>query len=300
MFPGCKTTVKYMRLPPGLRRYFIGIFLVEIEVDGDGFVEDFMFPDWATFRFSHAAQAAANSGHGQPAEGCQFSVSGPRNQEVYLRTGSVRQWGAVIHPPGWVMLIGEPADQYANRLFDGMSTPAFEKFRPLAETLFGPEADPDGEFKRLTSFFEAFEPVDDPAIGKIAAVNMVLFDPEIETVAQLAGRVALSRRTLERLCRRTFGFSPKMVLRRQRFMRSLVHFTLDPSLKWVGAMDPTYHDQAQFVRDFHEFMGMTPTQYHQLAKPVSEPMMRERVLYLREQARKWVPESVWPEDNWAA
>ncbi|WP_229735985.1 AraC family transcriptional regulator [Novosphingobium endophyticum] len=289
-----------MRLSPGLHRYFAGVFLLEIEVDGDGLVEDFVFPDWATFRFSHAPPAVANPGGSAQVGGCQFSVAGPRTQEIYLRTGSVRQWGAVIHPSGWAELIGEPADRYTNGLFDGRSTPAFEKFRPLAETLFGQEADPDGEFKRLTSFFEAVESVDDPAVDKIAKIHIALFDPEIETVAQLGDRVGLSRRTLERLCKRAFGFAPKMVLRRHRFMRSLARFTLDPSLKWIGAMDPTYHDQAQFVRDFHEFMGMTPTQYHQLAKPVSEPMMRERVLYLKERAREWVPDSAWPEDNRAA
>lgn len=300
MSPGCRTSVKYMRLSPGLHRYFVGVFLLEIEVDGDGLVEDFMFPDWATLRFSHVPKTVANPGGSEQAGGCQFSVSGPRTQEIYLRTGSVRQWGAVIHPAGWASLIGEPADQYANRLFDGMSTPAFEKFRPLAGTLFGPEADPDGELKRLTRFFEALEPIDDPAVDKIAKVHTALFDPEIQTVAQLAGRVAMSRRTLERLCKRAFGFPPKTVLRRQRFMRSLAHFTLDPSLKWVGAMDPTYHDQAQFVRDFHEFMGMTPTQYHQLAKLVAWPMMRERVHHLRDLASKWPPDSTRSEDSSAA
>jgi AraC-like DNA-binding protein len=38
---------------------------------------------------------------------------------------------------------------------------------------------------------------------------------------------------------------------------------LDPSLKWIGALDGHYHDQAQFVREFREFMGMTPRQYAQ-------------------------------------
>ena len=78
------------------------------------------------------------------------------------------------------------------------------------------------------------------------------------TVAELVRRSGASQRTVERLCRRAFGFTPKLLLRRQRFMRSLADFVLDPTLKWIDAIDSQYHDQAQFVRDFRQFMGMTP------------------------------------------
>ena len=59
-------------------------------------------------------------------------------------------------------------------------------------------------------------------------------------------------------------------------MRSLSNFMLDPTLKWVGALDSHYHDQAQFVRDFHEFMGMTPSEYAALDKPLLGAIMKER------------------------
>jgi shikimate dehydrogenase len=47
-------------------------------------------------------------------------------------------------------------------------------------------------------------------------------------------------------------------------------------MKWVGAMDGHYHDQAQFVRDFRQFMGMSPRQYAALDKPILAAVMRER------------------------
>ena len=61
-----------------------------------------------------------------------------------------------------------------------------------------------------------------------------------------------------------------------RFMRSLAQYMLDPSLRWIGALDGHYHDQAQFVRDFRQFMGMTPREYALLDKPVLGAIMRER------------------------
>jgi methylphosphotriester-DNA--protein-cysteine methyltransferase len=275
MSPGCKTSVKFIRLSKGMRRFFAGAYLLEIEVDGDGFIEDFLYPDWATLRFT--PQSPGNTEGGGAIGNCRFFVSGPRTRETYIRTGTVRQWVLMIHPPGWASLIGEPADHYANRLIDGMTDPAFEKFCRLAGTLFGSQPDPEGEQERLTSFCETLEPLDDPAAETIEKVFLALYDSETETVKRLAEKAGVSRRTVERLCRRAFGFAPKTVLRRQRFVRSLAHFTVDPSLRWVGAMDAAYHDQAQFVRDFHEFMGMTPTRYSQLAKPVVGPVIRERM-----------------------
>ena len=293
MPPSCKVTAEYMSTSPRLQRYFAGVFLIEIEVEGDGFIEDFMFPDWATLRFNHVPLVGGATRGGQALGKATFSVSGPRTQEAYLRTGTIRQWGVLLHPLGWALLVGAPAHEYANRLADGMTDPAFAKFRPLAETLFGPEPDRQGELDRLTGFFDGLEPLRDPSARSIAEVYEALYDPEIDTVPELVERSGVSRRTLERLCQRAFGFSPKTLLRRQRFLRSLTAFTVDPTLRWMGAMDAAYHDQAQFVRDFREFMGMTPSEYGQLSKPVVEPVIRERTRYAREVARELKEGASW-------
>jgi methylphosphotriester-DNA--protein-cysteine methyltransferase len=83
--------------------------------------------------------------------------------------------------------------------------------------------------------------------------------------------------SLERLTQRYFGFTPKLLLRRQRFLRSLAQYMLDPSLNWTGAIDGQYHDQAQFVRDFKAFMGLSPRQYAALPHPILVPIMRQRM-----------------------
>jgi len=96
-------------------------------------------------------------------------------------------------------------------------------------------------------------------------------------VAELAARAGESTTTLNRLCHRAFGFTPKLLLRRQRFMRSLAQFMLDPSLRWIGALDGHYHDQAQFIREFRRFMGMTPGEYAALPHPVLDAFVNERL-----------------------
>ena len=84
-------------------------------------------------------------------------------------------------------------------------------------------------------------------------------------------------KSLERFCRRYFGFTPKLLLRRQRFVRSLAQFMLDPTLSWINALDGQYHDQAQFVREFREFMGLRPTEYARMPHPIVAPIIHQRM-----------------------
>ena len=133
-----------------------------------------------------------------------------------------------------------------------------------------------GRIARLALFVVRRQILETDGALRIVAIHQAVIDPAISTVTQLVERVGASQRTIERTCQQAFGFSPKLLLRRQRFMRSLTQFMLDPSLKWIGALDGSYHDQAQFVRDFHEFMGMTPRDYAARPHPILETFMHER------------------------
>lgn len=126
------------------------------------------------------------------------------------------------------------------------------------------------------AFFAAFPQIDPEEEARILAIHSALVDPLIVSVADLVERAGIGQRTLERTCMRHFGFPPKLLLRRQRFMRSLAQFMLDRSRKWIGSIDEQYHDQAQFVRDFRDFMGMSPREYAALPHPVLEKFMHER------------------------
>ena len=117
----------------------------------------------------------------------------------------------------------------------------------------------------------------EPRADLVAACHQALRDPEVGSVAELVKSVDLELRSLERLCSRYFGFPPKMLLRRQRFLRSLARFMLDDGSSWSSAIDRHYHDQAQFVRDFRAFMGMTPSEYAERPHPIIAPTMAQRM-----------------------
>ncbi|MFC0590330.1 helix-turn-helix domain-containing protein [Novosphingobium aquiterrae] len=281
MSPDVSITVRFHPPPEDLRRYFTTFYVTEIDVPDGQLVEDALQPEWAGLRFFSGASPDAWVGQGAVVSGATFIATGPSSLPCHFRLGTTRFWGIGLLPLGWHRYVGKPACDHANLVTDGARHPAFAAFTPLADRLFGTAPDEAAELARIISFFRGLGEPDPNEEARIVAVHGALIDPRIDSVAKLVEEVGTGQRTIERLCQRHFGFSPKLLLRRQRFMRSLAQFMLDPSLKWIGAIDGHYHDQAQFVRDFHQFMDMTPREYAALPHPVLDRFMHERARMLR-------------------
>ncbi|MFM5929597.1 MAG: helix-turn-helix domain-containing protein [Novosphingobium sp.] len=276
----CEVEARFFWPPPPLRRYFTTFYNVEVRFDGPLPQCDYLHPEWANFRILDGCRPLATNMRGDRAADTNFYVTGPSCQAVRFEfDSSLRMWGIGVLPLGWAKFIGLDAGDWADALIDGHSESAFAEFAPLAQQLYGDRPDVAGELARITQFFldRVQQPVHDEA--RVQAIHAALVDPEVNSVGQLVERAGVSHRTVERVCHRAFGFAPKMLLRRQRFLRSLAKYVLDPSLKWIGALDSQYHDQAQFVKDFKQFMGMSPRQYAALDKPILNAVMRARAQF---------------------
>ena len=275
MSPECTVVARFHPPPPELQRYFTTFYRADIAVPDGGRVTDQLQPEWGNLRFVTGASVATETLGGERLERLRFIATGPSKQAVRFSIGTSRLWGIGILPLGWAKFVGVPAASFADAVLDGTSHPTFTPFAPLARALIeGP--DDDAALAAICDFFTARAAESVPDEARILAIHESVVDPDVNTVSELVERVGAAQRTVERLCDRAFGFSPKRLLRRQRFMRSLSQFMLDPSLKWIGAIDGAYHDQAQFVRDFHEFMGCTPRDYAASPHPILGAFMRER------------------------
>lgn len=268
--------VRFHVPPADLRRYFTTFYVTDIDVPAGETVHDTLQPEWANLRFFRGSTPDSWIDESEHLTGTDFTVSGPSSRSTNFKLGSTRLWGIGLLPLGWARFVGKPAAAHANLIADGHSHSSFAAFAPLATRLFGDQLDEAQELARITAFFQNYPARPIPDEQRILAIHAAIVDPNLVTVAELVDRVGTSQRTVERLCHRHFGFSPKLLLRRQRFMRSLVQFMLEPDLKWIAAMDSLYHDQAQFVRDFHAFMGCTPREYAAQPHPILEPVLRER------------------------
>ena len=277
MSQSCIVSARFCAPPEALRQYFTTFYLLEWQVQGGGKVADLLMPEWANLRFFEPSCAPdARTLGGMELTGATFSATGPTSQAIAFAIASGRSWGIGLLPLGWAKFVQADADELANCVVDGCTHPAFASFRSLAANLFQAKPDAEAELAQITLHFMARLGDAEPDSERIVKAHEAMINPETRSISDFAGMAGMSQRSLQRLCNRAFGFTPKQLLRRQRFMRSLAHFMLDPSLRWVGALDSQYHDQAQFVRDFHEFMGMTPSEYAAKDKPMLEAIMKER------------------------
>lgn len=269
--------VQFFQPSPALRPYLTAFYLTEIDAPPGVLVDDYLHPEWAALRLTEGTPPVASVGPGPMRPQWPLVANGPTSRTIHFGVEKSRVWGIGLQPAGWAKFVPESADALANVTVDACTHPAFARLAPLVDLVFDGRGDAAAEAARIDAHLMTLADLPVPHEAQIAACHAAILDPEVASVAQLAARMALPVHSLERLTRRYFGFAPKLLLRRQRFLRSVAQFMLDPTLKWVGALDGQYHDQAQFVRDFKAFMGLTPRQYTALPHPILYPILRQRM-----------------------
>ncbi|EAQ28371.1 50S ribosomal protein L20 [Erythrobacter sp. NAP1] len=275
---GNAITIRFALPAEELRPYVTTYYCTEVAASPkEPVLEDYLHPEWANLRFMDEGWAQSAIGDAPLEASPAFSATGPTSKAARFRIGTGRSWGIGLMPLGWANFVDAPASDYADRTADGNADNAFAAFQPLARALAASTGDFASELRLIEAHMAQIAPTENASAQAIQRINAQLVDPELSKVADLADRVAMNVRSLERLSKRAFGFTPKLLLRRQRFLRSLAQFMLDPSLRWLSTLDYQYHDQAHFVRDFKRFMGMSPTAYSRLEKPLLVAAARARM-----------------------
>ena len=264
--------VRFFMPSPALAPYISTYYLTEAHLPRHEFVEDWLHPEWANLRFASGGPWSSSLSEG-PLDALPDAIlTGPTSLAAHFRlAGGTRAWGVGILPLGWLRLLGVPANNHVDRTVGLAGEPAGAQLAALPAIVFGGQAPNAAEEAAridayLLDLLHRSPPHEDEQ--RIKTAHTALIDEDISSVTELAERLAMSSRSLERLSLRAFGFSPKLLLRRQRFLRSLAQFMLDPSLTWIRTLDFHYVDQAHFVRDFRRFMGMSPRRYAALDHPV--------------------------------
>ncbi len=257
-------------LPPEPLRPFITT-LYHLEISGDGGdmpVEDWLHPEWANLRINPGLTNEAGIGgrslHPMP----RASMTGPTSVATRFRARPGRSWGIGLMPRGWARLTGAAANTLADRYCDIDADIAFDHLRLLCSCVSDDRQDLHAEHDAMVHELDRLLAIPALREDEISKAELALTDTSLHKVSDLAQALGMSARTLERFCGRVFGFSPQLLLRRQRFIRSLAKFMVDPSLKWIETLDSHYHDQAHFVRDFKRFMTMSPSEYAAMPHPV--------------------------------
>ena len=103
----------------------------------------------------------------------------------------------------------------------------------------------------------------------------LIVDERVEELTEMAGEVGLTPQQLRQISLRHFGFPPKRLLRRARFLRSLLRMyaagEADYSLR-----SHSYFDVSHFLRDSEEFLGMTPRRFMAQQTPYLRHILKTR------------------------
>lgn len=264
---GESVKVRFFAPSPGLRRYVTTYYSMDIDVSSGNAIDDWLHPEWGNIRFAGEGLMQSVVGDGDLRATPACVATGPTSLATRFRAISGRSWGIGLLPAGWAKFVNAHANEYRDRSCDAAGDAAFAAFSPLSQQLHGQKGDIEKEAALIEEHMVGLMGRDVQDEDKIIGAHEALIDPDLATVSDLAERLGISTRSFERLSLRVFGFSPKLLLRRQQFLRSLARFMLDPSLSWLSTLDTHYHDQAHFVRDFRRFMTMSPSDYAALEKP---------------------------------
>jgi AraC-like DNA-binding protein len=194
----------------------------------------------------------------EPRGAAVFGVQ--RRRDARVLRGSGWAVGVKFRPGGFSGYYGRPVHEITDRAL-ALDAIFGEDGAALARA--AAVADPAGKTALAEAFLRARMPPPDPEIELVheVVVDMLAVDPAT-TVAAIAGRHAVSTRTLQRLFRRHVGVGPKWVLRRYRLQEAAEQLAAGERSDWTRlALDLGYFDHAHFIRDFRAVVGRSPAEY---------------------------------------
>jgi methylphosphotriester-DNA--protein-cysteine methyltransferase len=244
----------YLPAPP-LRAYVTFYYFVQAHEP----LTDFLYPEWGNVRLCISGDWMLLNDPRDPAVPQQRAIFGPTDRRGRVVTGGGKLVGFGLTPLGWDRLIATDAGAMANRGLE--LTHELGVDAAALQSAFIADADDDARgiarFDEVLGGLLASKPPNHPLV---VAADQVLRERPAD-VQLFAARVGVPPRTLHRLCLRAFGFPPKRLLRRQRFLETLGLIRIAPDERFGTLLDEDYHDQSHFNRDFRDFMDMTAREY---------------------------------------
>lgn len=264
-----KADIRFLLPTPALRPYITAYYTVQVDAPKGAVIEDRTHPEWASLRFSLQGRYEAAPLEGAFAPSPEVLLFGPTSRSLRVRSvGPGLMQGVGLTGLGWSHLIDAPACEMADR----WAAPT-GAIGAVTAALFTAMAGRDdrGRADRLDEALGAFSASRPAPAPLLARLQALLLRPDIDSVEALAGELELSSRQVERVCREHFGFPPKRLLNRARFMRTLVAVRAHPGRPWRELIDEGYCDQSHFVRDFRRFIGVPATTYFASARAFLKP-----------------------------
>jgi AraC-like DNA-binding protein len=191
---------------------------------------------------------------------------GPNTRPLKVRVkGAFHVVGVALRPCGWRRLFDAPASDFADRLMR-----LGDVWGSAAEAAFGALAalpDDAAIVKACEAAFTA-RLQGAPVSAAMRAFEHIARNDSTRRVEDVADELGLSTRQFERISEQHFGATPKVVMRRSRFldMATVMRGLADPSNDHLAAL--RFFDQSHKTREFKRFIGMTPAEFEKTRTPL--------------------------------
>jgi len=272
--------VRFARPAPALADCLAGYHSYDVELLIDETREEIFFPAWANIRFQLTGKPwAMRYGAVRIDPIPRNALFGPTGCAGFAEFSGGHMFGVGVTPMGWARLIGGDASRLTDTILP-LEAVLGADAAMLAARIAAVRDSFEAMVETLETYLLARLARSRPAAPELARIMGLLNNPGIESVEQAAARLAMPVWQFTRLCRRNFGFAPKRLMRRARFLRTLMALREPSPLPWTERIEESYHDQSHFIRDCHDFLGMTPGQFLARAQPVASTSFAERTRVL--------------------
>lgn len=269
-------TMRYFAPPTALRQHVSSYYWFESRLPA---FADLMRAELGQIRLVVEGAALSTYNDGHNGLGQTAMLQGPTTAPVHYRaSGTLRFFGIGLLPRGWAELIGVPADLLANEMIE------LAAVLPGAAvaTLLDRVACARGDAERIAAVNEAllvrltqgrtgsqwFTRLTDDWLTASA-------NPDVDWLVAQSG---MSARSVERLSRRIYGATPKLLARKYRALGAAVRLGTGEAQGWADAAGDAFYDQAHFIREFRCFTGVTPARFQADTAPITRLTLTRRRL----------------------
>ncbi len=179
----------------------------------------------------------------------------------YLLEDRGRVFGVKFKPGAFYPFVKAPVSRLTDTSI-GLREVFGVESQALEEAIRAREDD-GGMIALAEGFLRARLPERDENVRRIGRiVDRISADRAITKVDDVASRLDLNKRTLQRLFSQYVGVSPKWVIKRYRLHEAVDQLAGGAVVDWPKlALDLGYCDQAHFIKDFKALVGTSPAEY---------------------------------------
>lgn len=272
------TALRYEQPAMALRRHLSSYFVRDTEPVDPPMTSEWMLPSWAQIWIMITRDPVMLAVRNRRYDAMPVAVLfGVTSRAMHATAASGVSIGIDISPLGWARLFRQSAEMLRDRVtpLDQLIPPAL-----VGELVASLSASDRGRGVKgvLDDFFTRH--LSRPHRNELAITQIMSLITDPGLVDRDAAGIGIPPHTVRRLSKRYFGFPPKTLMMRTRFLRAFVPMLLTRERNDHRAVPLSYHDRSHFQRDARRFLGMTTRRFAAVATPYLDAALRARRLVL--------------------